>query len=201
MHALVHLHLHGRARASYINRVIVSRDQLDLVWLKWQFSNISSTWLVHLRLRITQLHSPDPDTLTQLAAEPSSRILTTSTPPARTCDTLGWCAAHTLGVQNAWCAYHTTFLTVYKNSSHTPKVAVGGVVIIHSDDKPKGMWKLGKVEELLNSPDGEHRAAVLRVAGQGRSGKRLQRPVQRLYPLHVQTNQIHVCEIRRTSHM
>ena len=71
----------------------------------------------------------------------------------------------------------------YKNSSRTPRVAVGDVVIIHSDDQPRGMWRLGKVEELLTGPDGEHRAAVLRVAGQGRSAKRLRRPVQRLYPL------------------
>ena len=71
----------------------------------------------------------------------------------------------------------------YKKSSRTPRVAVGDVVIIHSDDQPRGMWRLGKVEELLTGPDGEHRAAVLRVAGQGRSAKRLRRPVQRLYPL------------------
>lgn len=45
------------------------------------------------------------------------------------------------------------------------------------------MCKLGKVEELLTSPGGEHRAAVLRVAGQGQSAKPLRRPVQRLYPL------------------
>ncbi len=71
----------------------------------------------------------------------------------------------------------------YKNPPHTPRVAVGDVVIIHSDDQPRGMWKLGKVEELLTGPDGEHRAAVLRVAGQGRAAKRLRRPVRRLYPL------------------
>ncbi len=71
----------------------------------------------------------------------------------------------------------------YKNPPHTPRVVVGDVVIIHSDDQPRGMWKLGKVEELLTDPDGEHRAAVLRVAGQGRAAKRLRRPVRRLYPL------------------
>lgn len=71
----------------------------------------------------------------------------------------------------------------YKKSSDTPRVAVGDVVIIHSDDQPRSMWKLGKVLELLTGRDGEHRAAVLQVAGQGRSAKRLQRPVQRLYPL------------------
>ena len=72
-----------------------------------------------------------------------------------------------------------------KRTSHAPQLSVGDVVIIHSDDQPRGLWKLGLVEELLTGPDGEHRAAVLRVAGQGRNAKRLQRPVQRLYPLEL----------------
>ena len=72
-----------------------------------------------------------------------------------------------------------------KKNSHAPRIAVGDIVVIHSDDQPRAMWKLGKVEELLTGADGEHRAAVLRVAGQGRSFKRLRRPVQRLYPLEM----------------
>ena len=43
----------------------------------------------------------------------------------------------------------------------------------------------GRVEELLTGPDGHHRAAVLRAAGQGRTAKRLRRPVQRLYPVEM----------------
>ena len=47
------------------------------------------------------------------------------------------------------------------------------------------MWNLGKVEELLAGADGECRAAVVKVASQGRSVKYLRRPVQRLYPLEI----------------
>lgn len=73
----------------------------------------------------------------------------------------------------------------YKKVSHAPRVAVGDIVVIHSDNQARGQWKLGRVEELLTSPDGQHRAAVLRVAGQGRTAKRLRRPVQRLYPVEM----------------
>ena len=71
-----------------------------------------------------------------------------------------------------------------KKKSHAPRIAVGDVVIIH-DEQPRAMWKLGNVEELLIGADGENRAAVLRVSGQGGVSKHLRRPVQRLYPIEM----------------
>ena len=71
-----------------------------------------------------------------------------------------------------------------KKRSRAPRIAVGDVVIIH-DEQPRAMWKLGVVEELLIGADGDNRAAVLRVSGQGRISKRLRRPVQRLYPIEM----------------
>ena len=47
------------------------------------------------------------------------------------------------------------------HSPHSPRVAVGDVVVIHSDNLARGQWKLGRVEELLTGPDVHHRAAVL----------------------------------------
>ena len=58
-------------------------------------------------------------------------------------------------------------------STRGPQVSIGDVVIIHSDDQPRGMWSLGRVEELLVGNDGEARGAVLRVAGKGRRAKHL----------------------------
>ena len=69
--------------------------------------------------------------------------------------------------------------------SSAPRVSVGDVVVIHSDNQPRGMWDLGLVEELLIGSDGEARGAVLRVAGPGRRAKHLRRPVQRLYPIEM----------------
>ena len=61
----------------------------------------------------------------------------------------------------------------YKRTFRKPRVAVEDVVVNHNNDKPSGMWKLGKVEELLTGPDGEQRVAILRVSGQGRTAKHL----------------------------
>ncbi len=71
-----------------------------------------------------------------------------------------------------------------KRRSHTPRISVGDVVIIHND-QPRAMWKLGLVEELLVGADGEKIAAVLRVSGQERELKRLRRPVQKLHPIEM----------------
>ena len=73
----------------------------------------------------------------------------------------------------------------YRKVSHNPSVAVVDVVVVHSYNLARGQWKLGGVEKLLTGPDGHHRAAVLRLAGQGRKAKHLQRPVQRLYPVEM----------------
>ena len=65
------------------------------------------------------------------------------------------------------------------------RVSVNDVVVIHSDNQPRGFWKLGRVIETLSGPDGEPRGALLQVVGKGRSATRLRRPIQRLYPLEI----------------
>ncbi len=68
--------------------------------------------------------------------------------------------------------------------SGTSQIAVGDVVIVHSD-QPRCLWKLGRVEETLDGADGKIRGAVVRVASQGRSAMRLHRRIQKLYPLEI----------------
>ena len=72
-----------------------------------------------------------------------------------------------------------------RKGSSNPQVSEGDIVIVHSDEQPRGLWSLGKVEKLLVGNDGEAGGAVLRVAGQGRRSKFLRRPVQKLYPLEI----------------
>ena len=60
----------------------------------------------------------------------------------------------------------------YKQLSSQPRVSVGDVAIIHDENQPRGMWNLGRVEELLVGNDEEVKGAVLRTAGQGRRAKR-----------------------------
>ena len=42
-------------------------------------------------------------------------------------------------------------------------VAVGDVVIIEAEDKPRTFWKLARIERLIVGQDGQTRAAVVKV--------------------------------------
>ena len=66
----------------------------------------------------------------------------------------------------------------YKQSQRF--LARGDVVIIKGDEKNRGLWKLGIVEELITGRDGVTRGARLRA---GKSY--LERPIQHLYPLEL----------------
>ena len=62
------------------------------------------------------------------------------------------------------------------------KVAVGDVVLIYDPDRPRTIWRMGKVETLLEGADGAARGASLRVMSGSKSAV-LRRPIQHLYPL------------------
>ena len=71
------------------------------------------------------------------------------------------------------------------NSSGREWAKVGDIVVIHNDDKRRGFWSTGRIEELLMGKDEKVRAAVVRVyTGQKRS-RLLNRPVQKLYPIEI----------------
>ena len=42
-------------------------------------------------------------------------------------------------------------------------IAVGGIVTIFDDKLPRGLWKLGKIEELILGADNQVRGARVRV--------------------------------------
>ncbi|KAL5472994.1 hypothetical protein EMCRGX_G027441 [Ephydatia muelleri] len=62
------------------------------------------------------------------------------------------------------------------------KVAAGDVVLIYDADQPRTMWRMGRVESLLQSSDGNVRGASLRVSS-GSKSTLLRRTIQQLYPL------------------
>ncbi len=74
-----------------------------------------------------------------------------------------------------------------RGSADAARVSVGDIVVVHSEDQPRGFWNLGRVKEVVIGRDGEARGAVVRVANKGRRSTLLQRPVQRLYPLESTT--------------
>ena len=64
------------------------------------------------------------------------------------------------------------------NQRNSP--TVGDVVIVQSQERNRGKWPLGIVEDLIVGTDGAIRGAVLRA---GKS--RIERAVQQLYPLEL----------------
>uniref|UniRef100_A0A1X7UEA9 DUF5641 domain-containing protein n=1 Tax=Amphimedon queenslandica TaxID=400682 RepID=A0A1X7UEA9_AMPQE len=72
-----------------------------------------------------------------------------------------------------------------RNSPGRYWIQVGDIVVIHSDEKKRGFWSAGRVEELLTGRDGNVRAAVVRVCAGSRRFKLLRRPIQRLFPIEV----------------
>ena len=67
----------------------------------------------------------------------------------------------------------------------TADVKPGDIVLIHDQEHPRGFWKMGQVESLIVGRDGRVRGASLRLASKSPHQKRLQRPLQLLYPLEI----------------
>ncbi|KAL5457182.1 hypothetical protein EMCRGX_G034427 [Ephydatia muelleri] len=89
-----------------------------------------------------------------------------------------------------WKRWRSEYLTALRERhAHDPglgkppsKVAVGDVVLIYNPDRPRTIWRMGKVETLLEGADGAARGASLRVMSGSKSAV-LRRPIQHLYPL------------------
>ena len=75
------------------------------------------------------------------------------------------------------------------------KINFGDVVLIHDPAQPRALWRIGKVEKLLQGSDGLVRGASLRVRS-GTTTILLNRPLQLLYPLEFgsTTDQTDQCE-------
>jgi hypothetical protein len=66
------------------------------------------------------------------------------------------------------------------------QISVGEMVIVKDDRLPRGLWKLGLVQEIMKGREGRTRAAVVNVASRDRQHSILKRPIQLLYPLEIQ---------------
>ena len=89
-----------------------------------------------------------------------------------------WRAEYLLELRNAHCRV--------KRTAGSSLVSVGDLVLVHDEGHPRSHWRLGKVERILTSKDGQSRGAEVRV--QAKKSKRsslLRRPLQLLYPLEV----------------
>ena len=62
----------------------------------------------------------------------------------------------------------------------TSEPKVGEVVMVFNDLKPRKMWKLGIIQELLTGPDGKTRAANVKT-----ENRVINRAISHLYPIEV----------------
>ena len=68
-------------------------------------------------------------------------------------------------------------------------VAVGDVVVVHDEHLPRGLWRLGKVVSVMEGRDRFFRAATVKVSSKSGEKLLLNRPIQLLYPLEVQSHE------------
>lgn len=88
-----------------------------------------------------------------------------------------------------WNRWRTEYLNelreVHYHASHKAAGTVGEVVIVHDEQLPRGLWKLGRIQETIRGRDGEVRGAVVKMAKRHAQQEVLRRPIQLLYPLEV----------------
>ena len=94
-----------------------------------------------------------------------------------------------------WNRWRTEYLNelreAHKRSmskTHSKKPAdlsVEDDVIVHSERLPRGLWKLGRIQELLKGQDGHCRAATVKTTASDGQPVLLRRPIQLLYPLEL----------------
>ena len=73
----------------------------------------------------------------------------------------------------------------YKKGDRVKTTLIGQVVLIHDENHPRSLWKLTLVEELIKGSDGQVRGARVRTQSGLDRSVILNRPVQHLYPLEV----------------
>ena len=94
-----------------------------------------------------------------------------------------------------WTRWKNEYLLELRNShrikmkeSEGRTVAVGDTVIVHEDGLHRGLWRLGRVESLIKGKDGLARGAVVKTTTpKKRRPTLLRRPLQKLYPLELET--------------
>ena len=92
-----------------------------------------------------------------------------------------------------WKRWKTEYLLELRNAHRQPPgrgvtrpSRVGDIVVVQDSDHPRGFWKLACVERLIAGTDGKVRGAKVRIRSPNNQPyTHLQRPIQLLYPLEV----------------
>ena len=68
-----------------------------------------------------------------------------------------------------WSRWRNEYLMVLRDSHRVEKrngnetVSLGDIVVVHEESRPRGLWRLGKVEGLISGADGQTRGAIVKV--------------------------------------
>ncbi len=62
---------------------------------------------------------------------------------------------------------------------------------VYDEGHPRGMWRLGRIEEIIPNSDNKIRGVRVKVISKGGQVKIIRRPVQHIYPLEVRQETQH----------
>ena len=93
-------------------------------------------------------------------------------------------------LQQFWKRWKKEYLLELREFHHTREemgsshaVKEGEVVTVYDEGHPRGLWRLGKIENLVCGSDGIIRGVYVRVMSKKGYAKTLRRPLQHIYPL------------------
>ena len=99
-------------------------------------------------------------------------------------------------LKNFWRRWKREYLTELREFHRTKTqggskytLQVGEIVTIYDENHPRGMWRLGRVEDLIKGVDGVVRGVSVRTLSSKGQVRTLHRPVQHIYPLEVRSCQ------------
>ena len=79
-----------------------------------------------------------------------------------------------------------------RKSVHSNKelIKVNDIVIVHDENRSRSIWRLGRVMHLVRGNDGKVRGAKVKVAERGKKPTTLRRPIQKLYSIEIDNQNI-----------
>ena len=93
-------------------------------------------------------------------------------------------------VNHYWQRWRKEYLSSLRESQRIPrqrfstKITISNIVLIFDEKQRRHLWKMGRVENVIPGRDGRVRGAEVKV---GKTGALIRRPINRLYPLVVNT--------------
>jgi len=97
-------------------------------------------------------------------------------------------------MQHFWKRWRNEYLVELRNAHRyfgrddaSRAASIGDEVVLHEEDQPRGKWRVGKILDIIVGSDSCIKGAVVQVRSKGGKSTTLRCPVQRLYPLEIQS--------------